>query len=551
MIVSKWAARIRAGGLIASLVLTVIALIVPNASAQPVRTASGYVEGVEADGVRVFRGIPFAAPPVGERRWRAPAPAAPWDGVRDASQFSPTCIQRGAYPADAPPEAMSEDCLYLNVWAPAGAQERPLPVMVWIHGGGLISGGASTPLYAGDALARRGVIVVTFNYRLGAFGFLAHPELSQEASYGASGNYGLLDQVAALTWVQNNIAVFGGDPSAVTVFGQSSGSISISALVASPLAHGLFQRVIGQSGGLFEPLEVAPEFQLDGAEEVGLAFASRLGAPSVQALREMPASAIAAARFTPQPNVDGFVLQETPYAAFAAGRANAVDLLVGSNSEEGLDFLSGRTVTRTNLRSVLSEDFPGFIVSLIGPATPADDEAARRAFVSFESDMRFGWNMWTWARLNAGAPGRQTFYYRFAHTPAGQEGPTHGAEMAYVFGHLSLYDAPWTQRDRAVEEMMLSYWTNFAKTGNPNGEGLPLWPAFSRAGTQALIITDAGQRAGSVPNLPELSAIDRLYGTVRVFLTYGVVIAVVAGLLLLALLWWLVAGLLSLRKRAA
>lgn len=529
--------------------LVLAVLFAPLASAEPVRTASGLVEGAEADGIQVFRGIPFAAPPVGPRRWRAPAPPETWEGVRQADHFSPICVQPGRYPDDAPPEPMSEDCLYLNVWAPAGAQSEPLPVMVWIYGGGLLNGTASTPLYAGDELARRGVIVVTVNYRLGALGFLAHPELSQESSYGGSGNYGLLDQLAALRWVQNNISAFGGDPHRVTVFGQSSGSISISALTTSPLARGLFQRAIGESGGLFEPLDVTPEFKLAGAEQVGQAFAARLHAPSLQALRALPASAIVAQPFNPQPNIDGYFLRETPFEALAGGRANDVDLLVGSNAEEGLYFLSGREVNAANLDSVLKQDFPSFIVSLIGPRRPADNRSARSAFVSFESDMRFGWDMWTWARLHA-ATGRRTFYYRFAHTPAGQEGAAHGAEMAYVFNHLDIYDAAWNPGDRTVAQTMISYWTNFAKTGDPNGEGLPRWPAFEPSNRTVQLIDGASAHASSIPNAAGLTSIDRLYATVRFILKYGILIAAGAGALLLAAAGWLIASLLRRRKPA-
>jgi len=536
--------------LLFALAVLTSAVLAPAVSAGPVQIESGLIEGVEEDGVRVFRGIPFAAPPVGALRWRAPSPPAAWDGIMTADRFSPICLQPGAYPDDAPPEPMSEDCLYLNVWTPAGAEGEPLPVMVWIYGGGLLNGTASTPLYAGDALARRGVIVVTLNYRLGVFGFLAHPELSQESAYSGSGNYGLLDQLAALRWVQHNISAFGGDPQNVTVFGQSSGSISISALIASPLAKGLFHRAIGQSGGLFEPLGAAPEFSLQGAEQVGQSFASRFQAPSLQALRSLPASAIAARPFNPQPNIDGYVLRETPYDAFAHGRANQVDLLVGSNAEEGLYFLSGRTVTAANLDDVLRQDFPGFIVSLIGPPTPGNDREARDAFVSFESDMRFGWNMWAWARLHADRSESNTFYYRFAHAPADQEGATHGAEMAYVFNHIDLDGAPSTPSDQRLAETMISYWTNFARTGDPNGEGLPNWPAFEAPTSLVLELDGEEVRAISVPNEANLRAIDRLYVTVRVLLKYGVFIAVAVGLVLLTLLWWGVAHIFRRRKPA-
>jgi para-nitrobenzyl esterase len=520
--------------LVATALLIASALFSSTALAAPIRTQSGLLEGVEQSGVTVFKGIPFAAPPVGPLRWRPPAPPTAWSGVRSAATFSPICLQRGAYTEDSLPEPMSEDCLYLNVWVPAGAHDKPLPVMVWIYGGGLLNGSASTPLYAGDALARRGVIVVTANYRLGALGFFAHPELTRESPHKASGNYGLLDQLAALGWVQRNIAAFGGDPANVTVFGQSSGSISISALTTSPLARGLFHRAIGQSGGLFEPLEVAPEFSLEGAEQVGAAFAKRLGAPSLQALRALPASKIVARRFHPQPTLDGYVLREPPYAAYAHGRINDVDLLIGSNQEEGLYFLSGRTVSAANLNAVLQQDFPGFVVSLLGPKSAVDDTAARAAFVAFESDMRFGWDMWAWARLHAAAGKRATFLYRFAGPTVG--GAAHGAEMPYVFGHLDLTHAPITEKNRRIAETMAAYWTNFAKTGNPNGAGLPVWPTYERETQKALLIGEP-IHAGAVPGLQSLAAIDRLYWAVRTLLQYGYVIVGVFGVAALFALW--------------
>lgn len=515
------------------------------ALAAPVRTASGWVEGVEQDDVRVFRGIPFAAPPVGPLRWRAPAPPAPWSGTRHADKFSPICTQRGAYPEDSPPEPMSEDCLYLNVWVPAVVHAKPLPVMVWIYGGGLLNGSASTPLYAGDALARRDVIVVTANYRLGALGFLAHPDLTLESPQGVSGNYGLLDQLASLRWVQKNIAAFGGDPANVTVFGQSSGSISISALVASPLANGLFQRAIGQSGGLFEPLEVAPEFSPAGAEQVGIAFARKQGAPSLQTLRALPASVIVAQPFNPQPVVDGYVLRESPYQAHAHGRVNDVDILVGYNQEEGSYFINRRRIGAANLTAVLEQDFPKFLVSLLGPKPAVSDAAARSEFVRFEGDMRFGWNMWAWARLHAADEKRKTYFYRFAGPDGIPDGATHGAEMPYVFDHLELARASPPERDRRVAETMGSYWTNFARTGNPNGPGLPDWPVFKRSAHRALLIGDE-IKAGAIPGESGLAAIDRLYWAVRVLLKYGYAIAAVAGAVLLGLLWRMIA---SFRRR--
>lgn len=522
-------------GLLAATTAFCVAAI--PARAVPIAIDSGVIEGVHEGDVTVYKGLPFASPPVGELRWRAPQPPAPWSGVRVADRFSPTCVQRGAYPDDAPPEPMSEDCLYLNVWVPAGASAgEKLPVMVWIHGGGLRNGSASTPLYAGTQLARRGVIVVTANYRLGALGFLAHPDLSRESPNRVSGNYGLLDQIAALQWVQRNIASFDGDAAKVTVFGQSSGAISISALAASPLARGLFRRAIAQSGGLFEPIELAPEFALKGAEEAGAAFAARLAAKSLSALRALPAADIAAARFNPNAVVDGHLLRESPYEAYAAGRVNPIDVLIGFNAGEGHDFLKGRTVTVATLPVLLRQDFPSVIVSLIGPKAPATDQEALEAFIAFEGAMRFGWNMLAWAGLHAQHTRGQAFLYHFAHTPPGERGARHGVDMAYVFGHPH---AAWTDADHRLAGWMASYWTNFAKTGNPNGEGLPVWPAFTPARGHALLIGDA-VRSGALPSASDLAAIDHLYGAARFVmgnLLVASALALALLIVLLALVW--------------
>lgn len=512
---------------------TALCLAVIPVCAATIATDAGAVTGTRDGSVTVYKGIPFASPPVGALRWRAPQPPAQWSGVRLADRFSPICMQRGAYPVDAPPEPMSEDCLYLNVWAPAGVNAGDkLPVMVWIHGGGLRNGSASTPLYAGSELARRGVIVVTANYRLGAFGFLAHPELTRESSNQVSGNYGLLDQLAALQWVQRNIAAFGGDASNVTVFGQSSGAISISALATSPLASGLFRRAIAQSGGLFEPIELAPEFALPGAEAVGVAFAAKLAAPSLSALRALPAADVVAARFNPNAVIDGYLLREPPYQAYADGRVNPIDVLVGFNAGEGHDFLQDRTVTVETLPTLLRQDFPPVIVALIGPKSPATDPEALETFVAFEGAMRFGWNMLAWAGLHAQHAHGKAFLYYFAHTPPGERGARHGVEMTYVFGHSN---SDWSDTDHRIADQMANYWTNFAKTGNPNGDGLPDWPVFTPAGEQALLIGD-DSRAGTLPNASDLSAIGHLYGAARFAMGNPLAAAALGLSLLVALL---------------
>src|SRR5579863_8552784 len=300
------------------------------AGAQQVVTESGALTGVHEGGISVYKGVPFAAPPLGDLRWRPPLPVASWTGTRKADAFAPACMQLGvSMPGETPP-VVSEDCLYLNIWTPAKKKtaHEGLPVIVWIYGGGYINGSASMPLYWGDRLAHKGVVVITIAYRLGPLGFLALPELSRESPHHSSGNYGLMDQVAALEWIHRNIAAFGGDPKCVTIAGQSSGSISVSILMASPLAKGLFQRAIGESGGLFEPLQLGPQFLLANAERDGEKYAVSLGAPSLKELRRLPASRlIGNAGGIVHAVIEPYVLPATPYESFASGRQNDVPLL--------------------------------------------------------------------------------------------------------------------------------------------------------------------------------------------------------------------------------
>ncbi len=511
--------RSAAAGL--GLLAVIVILVGLPASAAVVPTQSGSLDGVQEHGVDVYKGVPFAAPPIGSLRWRPPAPPTVWAGIRSAGQFAPICMQQGSYPEDAPPEPMSEDCLYLNIWVPLHGPAKKLPVMVWIYGGGLQNGSASTPLYAGDKLALKGVIVVTANYRLGVLGFLAHPDLSSESPQHVSGNYGLLDQIAALTWVQRNIAAFGGDPSGVTVFGQSSGSISISELVVSPLARGLFQRAIGESGGLFEPVELADDFKLVGAEQAGREFVAQTNVRALPALRAMPASELIKFRFNPHAVVDGYVLPRTPYEAYREGKQNDVDLLIGSNAREGRLFLNDQAISVATFRRQLDHDFTGPIVLLVGPRSPANDQEARTSFVTFEGEMRFGWDMWAWARLQSAAGRRPIFLYRYTQTSpyrVGDKqfgwGPSHGMEMPYVFDHLDQQSLPWTPKDRLLASLLSSYWTNFAKSGDPNEQGLPNWPRFTPARPVAMRLGET-IAPGPIPDEADLLRIDRVYRAAR------------------------------------
>jgi para-nitrobenzyl esterase len=512
-----------------------------------VQTDLGSVQGILDGSTLVFRGIPYAAPPVGRLRWRDPQPPTPWSGVRRADAFSAICMQHGMYPPEAPPEPMSEDCLYLNIWVPAGAHSAPLPVMVWIYGGGLQNGSGSTPLYAGDVLAAKGVVVVTFNYRLDVLGFLALPELARESSRHTSGNYGLIDQIAALRWVQRNIAAFGGDPHEVTVFGQSSGSISISMLTASPLARGLFQHAIGESGGLFEPAEIAPDFAPAGAEQEGKQFAASLGASSLDALRALPAAQLLQHSFFPHAIIDGHFLTHSPYDVYRSHAENPVSLLIGSNADEGQLFLVGRRIGVPNYAQELGRDFPSFIVRLLAPPSGSSDAEARAAAAGFEGNMRFRWDMWTWARL-AAAENEQVFLYQFSRAPPFSPGTryvglgaTHGMEMPYVFGHLTSDAAAWTATDHQLADAISTYWTNFAKTGDPNSAQVPYWPSFNRTGE----LMNLGEtiHPAPVPDPRSLRALGRTYAAAKFVMAHTIAVGVAALSLLLALAALIVWGL--------
>jgi para-nitrobenzyl esterase len=495
-----------------------------TAVAQQVSTESGTVSGVSANELNVYKGIPFAAPPVGDLRWRPPVHAAPWTGTRKADAFAPACMQVGvSMPGETPP-AVSEDCLYLNIWTPAKAKtpHQHLPVIVWIYGGGYINGSASMPLYWGDRLAQKGVIVVTISYRLGPLGFLALPELTRESPYHSSGNYGLMDQIAALEWIQRNIAAFGGDPKCVTIAGQSSGSISVSILMVSPLAKGLFRRAIGESGGLFEPLQLGPKFLLANAERDGEKYVVSLGAPSLKELRRLPASLLTGnAGGIVHPVIEPYVLPQSPYEAFTAGQQNDVPLLIGSNADEARALLDVTHVTATTFDSDLERSVGQLPPALVAAYPHATDEEAQQAQLGLERDLRFGWDMWAWARLQAGTGKSPVFYYSFRQQPPFPAssmysgwGASHFAELWYVFDHLDQSPWNWTAADRKLAEEMSSYWVNFARSGDPNGPGLPSWAAFTNTESKVQYLA-APITVGGVANIQSLSVFDAVYTTVR------------------------------------
>ncbi len=460
------------------------------------RTANGLLEGVvSADGkVKSFKGVPYAAPPVGPLRWKPPQPPAAWNGVRKAAEFPARCMQAPIYSdmifRDAGP---SEDCLYLNLWMPAAPAPRPLPVMVWIYGGGFAAGATSEPRQDGSTLAQRGVLVVSMNYRLSIFGFFSHSGLAAESGRNASGNYGLMDQLAALQWVHDNIAAFGGDPANVTIFGESAGSFSVSALMATPLSRGLFQRAIGESGAFFgETLRLKTREETQTADA---AFAkSHFGTDSLADLRALPAGKILeviakgqSVRFVP--NIDGWFLPESVAALFAAGKQAHLPLLAGWNADE------------QNYRSVLQRDEPtpenllAHLRTLYGDRAaefaklyPAADAAeAKRSAQDLAGDRFIAFGTWKWLDAQLATGNAPVYRYRFEQNlPAPIDAAPHASEIEFVFGALDSRQLPWRPEDRRLSEQMVAYWSNFAKTGDPNGEGLPKWPAYRKDSYQVM-----------------------------------------------------------------
>ena len=503
--------------------LAAVALLFAGAAKASVKVDGGLVSAAREDGLSVYRGIPYAAAPVGDLRWRAPEPVRPWRGVMHATAFAPACLQTGvSMPGETPP-VTSEDCLHLNVWTPAKASGARLPVMVFIHGGGFSNGSAAMPLYSGERLARRGVIVVSFGYRLGPMGYLALPELTRESPDHASGDYGLLDQIAALKWVRRNIAAFGGDPWRVTVFGQSAGAMSISLLMASPLAKGLFQGAIGESGGVFEPLQLAPDWRLPGAEKEGHAYAASLGAASLAELRRLPAARLlqGKAGSITHPVIENYALTASPYEVFAAGRQNDVPILVGSNEEEARSLADLSTVKAASFDADITRAWGALPPVLFAGYPHTTDAEAKTARVGFERDLRFGWDMWTWARLQATTGKQPVYYYHFTQQPpfpggsvyAGW-GASHYAELWYVFDHLDQDPWAWTAGDRGLAEAMATYWTNFAKSGDPNGASVPQWPRFAGADGRVLYL-GSPITTGGVADLTTLKVFDAVYAQVR------------------------------------
>jgi para-nitrobenzyl esterase len=465
----------------------------------PVKLDSGTISGTISGGasaagdVRIYKGIPFAAPPVGDLRWKAPQPVVHWSGVREADAFGPTCMQGNG-------SGSSEDCLYLNVWTAAKSANEKRPVMVWIYGGGYNTGSGSQAMYDGEALARKGAVIVTLNYRLGVFGFFSHSELTRESDRRGAANFGVMDAIAALEWVQKNIAQFGGDARRVTIFGESAGAGMVANLMVTPKAKGLFQRAIGESSA-WSTTSVKHLSTLAEAEQAGAKYADGLGAKSLAELRAKPADAVLKAGRGTGPIVDGWLIPEDPGAVFAAGKQIDVPVLAGSNRDESF---GGNPRSAEQFIEQARKRFGDLADQYLKLYPAGSDEQAREsAFLSGRDEMAFV--MRNWARL-AAKPGKSkayVYYFTQQRPPAsGREGgafapgphgsATHVSEILYVFNHLD-NSRPWTDSDRQVADKMSSYWINFAANGDPNGKALAKWTAYDGTAKTAMVLGEQPQ----------------------------------------------------------
>jgi para-nitrobenzyl esterase len=494
-----------------------------DAVQQIVHIVSGQIEGSPRDdhGVQSYKGIPFAALPLGHLRWAAPQRPASWDGVRPAVQFASRCIS--AWKSDPTPTPSSEDCLTLNVWTAAAKEAEKRPVMVWVHGGGFEFGSSADPSTDGTRLASKGVVVVSFNYRVGVFGFLAHPDLDVE---GPSGNYGLQDQLAALRWVQENIARFGGDPGNVTLFGESAGAHAIGILMASPLSTGLFHKAIGQSGAFWDSTRGSLETHAE-ARVRGVDLSNALGTHTIQELRALPAEKVNAAGlwdFTTHPgatafspNIDGFLIPEAPAARFYAGKQMKIPLLAGWNAHEDFPFrpLALPHGSAQQFREAASAYFgPENMAEFLTLYPAENDEEANASAFALAGDLTISEQTWQWIDLQQRTGESAVYGYRLGYTSPYAPISSHLVDVPFVFGTLTPQflvhgTMPPSAGDRALSELMQNYWVAFAGTGNPNRAELPVWPAYN-AEHHLLILDSALPVAGPVPEAKRFAFLARM-----------------------------------------
>lgn len=483
---------------------------------EKLETDKGWIQGISENGLTIFRGIPFAAPPVEQLRWKAPQPVNEWTGVRSAIHFAPSPMQAGN-----PAGGKNEDCLYLNVWSPAKSKQDQLPVMVWIYGGGFSTGSTAEPWYEGSKLAQKGVVFVSIAYRVGPLGFLAHPSLNAESKDHVSGNYGLLDQIVALKWVQQNIAQFGGDPRKVTIFGESAGGLSVSMLCASPLAKGLFRGAISQSGASFGP--AGNTFYpgenmklLSTANEEGIKYLHKAGVSNIEELRSLPADKLPMGWGTGSswPLIDGYVIPDVEYKLYTQSKYNDIPVLIGYNSDEGLSFSPGKTPQEYT--EGVRKRYGQFADDLL-KAYPAGDTSVARSARNLSRDAAFGWHNWTWATLQSQTGHSKVFYYFFDQHPdypvsssMFDHGSPHAQDVSYVFQRLDANDPNTSQSDLSISKAMGDYWINFVKFGDPNGGGLPQWSPFTNS-RPAVMYFDKTPHLGPVPDIEALKVLDKYF----------------------------------------
>jgi len=483
-----------------------------------IKTDAGLVSGIYKKETKVYayKGIPFAAPPTGNLRWKAPQPVQAWAGIKQCEKFSASAPQGKPVPFMMytsefliPEEPINEDCLYLNVWTGSISSKAKKPVIVWIHGGAFISGSGSCPIYDGENMAKKGVVFVTINYRLGVFGFLAHTELTKESSTNSSGNYAFLDQIAALQWVKKNIAAFGGDPGRVTIAGQSAGSFSVNALAASPLASGLFHRVIAQSGGMFNV--DGRTLTLQTAEQNGKKIMEKVKASSIEEMRKKPADELVKAVGYGEvgPVIDGYVLPTNVYSIYNDVKQNDVPVLTGWNRDEG--FPQGKAPSPDEYKANAAKQY-GDIANEFLKAYPGNnDEEIKRSQLLWSRNTTFAWHAFTWAKLQTIKGKNKVFLYQFNRVPPQNEqyGAFHSAEIAYTIHSLDMWNRPWTDADRKIEDVISTYWVNFASTGDPNYKGLPLWKHYQENSPSLLLIDEKQISMQPIPEIAGFNFIDK------------------------------------------
>ncbi|MEY4049583.1 MAG: hypothetical protein RL262_417 [Bacteroidota bacterium] len=484
-----------------------------------IKIKSGAISGIEKNGLIVFKGIPFAAPPVGGLRWKAPQPVTPWKDIKECTAFGPSPFQASPVPFMCwseeyliPKEPINEDCLYLNVWAPKKTAQKKA-VLVYIYGGGFRSGGAGCDIYDGAAVANKDVVFVSINYRVGVFGFLAHPELSKEAPYHSSGNYGLLDMVAALKWVRDNISAFGGDPSRVTIAGQSAGAFAVNFLCASPLTKGLIHGAIAESGGSILPSSIRPNIQLKQAEQQGIEFAKTLGASSIQELRNKSSQEILAANGgLSAPFEDGYFLPKSIFSIYDKNEQNDVPLLLGWNED---DKIMGKPATAKDYVELIKKQFGKNAEAVLTVYPGNTDEEAAKSQGDLSRDQTFAVQGFAWANIQTTKGKSPVYVYNFnrklpASSPENDFGAFHTGEVVYAYDNLFTVNRPWEKADHDLAKSMSTYWTNFVKTGNPNNSSLVKWPNYNKT-SMRIIQLDKKIESVKLPTEKKLVLLSSLY----------------------------------------